>query len=81
MEVGPLELPEPHPFEIEGLNETFHVYEGTIQGALPVVLTKDLGDVALKLRVSYQACGEYFCNPPTELALELPLSGQDLVRD
>lgn len=81
MELGPVQLPEPQPFRVEGLDEEFRVYQGTVRGSLPVVLTKNLGEVALKLRLRYQACGENFCNPPGEAVAELYLTGLDLIRD
>ena len=46
LEVGPLELPEPHPFRIEGLDENFLVHEGTIRGVLTLVLVEDLSNLA-----------------------------------
>ncbi len=81
METGEPELPDPHPFEVEGLDEQFYVYEGTVRGALPLVLTKNLGEVGLRVTLSYQACSDALCYPPAELAVELPITGIDVIRD
>ena len=81
METGEPELPEPHPFQVEGLDEQFFVYEGTVRGALPLALTKNLGDVTLGVTLSYQACSEVLCYPPAELAAELPITGIDVIRE
>ncbi len=46
-----------------------------------LVLTKNLGDIALRVRLRYQACGDTVCHPPEEIVLELPLAGLDNIRD
>ncbi len=81
LEAGLLELPEPRLFRIEGLAESFHIHEGTLRGALPFTLLKNLGDVTLSLRVRYQACSDVACFPPREVSLQLPLTGLDNIRD
>ncbi|MHB9092820.1 MAG: redoxin domain-containing protein, partial [Chloroflexota bacterium] len=43
LEVGPTELPAPHPFAVEGFDEDLSVYEGTVRGEVPVVLIKNVG--------------------------------------
>ncbi|MBI3979130.1 MAG: redoxin domain-containing protein [Chloroflexi bacterium] len=81
LEAGPVELPAPRPFQVEGLDEQFLVYEGTVRGSIPVVLFQNLGDVTLTLRVRYQACSESLCYPPTEVTLPLLLTGLENIRD
>ena len=81
LEVGNLELPDPKPWKMEGLDETFPIYEGTVKGLLPFILTKPMGDVELQVNVELQACTEYVCYPPNKLTLRLPLPGADLIRD
>jgi hypothetical protein len=53
----------------------------TVRGALPVVLTKNLGEVTLSVRLRYQACSDILCYPPAELAVELPVTGIDVIRE
>lgn len=81
MEVGRFAFPASRTHRIEGLDETFQVYEGALQRTMSVVLTKNLGDVTLKVRIGYQACSETLCYPPGEVVLSLPLRVQELVRD
>lgn len=81
LEAGALELPEPRPFRLEGLEESFHIYEGAVRGALPLMLLKNLGDITPSLRVRYQACSAVECFPPAEVSLRLPLIGLDNLRD
>ncbi|HEX9015723.1 MAG TPA: protein-disulfide reductase DsbD N-terminal domain-containing protein [Chloroflexota bacterium] len=81
MELGPLKLPEPRPFRVEGLDEQFYVYEGTVHGSMPIVLTKNLGEVTLRTKTQYQACTDALCYPPDVLVAELRLTGVDVIRD
>ena len=81
MEVGEPDLPHPHPFQVYGLDEQFYVYEGVVRGAVPLVLTKNLGEVALRITLSYQACSDTLCYPPAEVAVGLPITGIDVIRD
>jgi hypothetical protein len=81
LEAGPLELPEPRPFRVEGLDEEFFVYEGSVRGARTLLLTKNLGEVTLGVKVHYQACSDVACFPPGEVSLQLPLKGLDNIRD
>lgn len=81
LEVGELELPQPTPYRMPGLDETFHVYQGQVRGSLQFVLAQNLGPVNLSLRLRYQACSEVDCYPPRECVLSLPLEGLERVRD
>lgn len=78
---GPVELPAPRPFRVEGFDEDFVVHEGTVGATLPLAILGPNGDVTLGVRVRYQACSATICYPPSELRLELPLRGLELLRD
>jgi DsbC/DsbD-like thiol-disulfide interchange protein len=75
--VGSLELPEPRPHRLAGLDESFVVYDGTIRAARDFILTENLGQTTVVARIAYQACSEVDCLPPAELSIELPLTGLD----
>lgn len=78
----PVELPEPRPFRVEGLDEPFVVHEGSFRAGLTFSLqTVTVAPVELGLRIRYQACGSDYCLPPDELRLQLQLEGQDVLRD
>ncbi|MBI3977176.1 MAG: protein-disulfide reductase DsbD N-terminal domain-containing protein [Chloroflexi bacterium] len=77
LETGSAELPEPRPYELEGLGERFFVYKGAIVGALPFTFGANVGDVSLAVRVSYQACSDTVCFPPSTVELRVPLIGLD----
>ena len=77
LNLGELSLPEPHPYRVEGLDEQFLAYEGEIRGELPLFITQNNGDLTLDLTVSYQACTDTECFPPSELRLSLPISAED----
>jgi peroxiredoxin len=79
LEAGELELPEPHPYRVEGLDEQFQAYEGELRGSLPLALTQNIGDVTLDLTLSYQACTDSECFPPSEMRLSLPVRALDNV--
>jgi hypothetical protein len=81
LECGELVLPEGQPFSIDGLDEAFVVYAGTVEGTLPFMLTRNLGATRVGVRVSYQACTEVECFPPTNDAQHVALNGLDLIRD
>lgn len=78
--VGEPEWPAPHPFRVEGLDEQFMVYEGTVSVSLPVTLAlRGAGDQTLHVTVRYQACSTSDCLMPTAVTLELPVKAADLV--
>jgi peroxiredoxin len=80
LEADPAQLPSAHPLPVEDSADQYSVYEGTVHGAIRLMLVKYVGDVALTLRVRYQSCTQTTCYPPDEVALSLPLTGLDLVR-
>lgn len=65
--------PETRPFRVEGLDEQFAVYEGTLDVSVPVdfIVNRGSGPVRLEIAVRFQACSERQCLPPTSLALTL----------
>lgn len=75
--VGQPQLPEPRPFRIEGLDERFVVHEGQIEVVLPFRVAARVSDVEVTLKITFQACTDTQCYPPTQLQLGLPLSVQD----
>ena len=81
MQTGELTLPESQQFHLETLDETFQVFEGNVRGRIPVVLTENVGDVQLALRIEYQACSDKECFMPEALTLTLPVRAEDNIRD
>ncbi len=81
LSVWPLAAPTPQPFRLAGLDETFLVHEGTFRVSVPFSIDVAAGAVTLDVRVRYQACSATECYQPTTLALTLPLTGEDLIRE
>ena len=81
LDVGTARLPEPHPFRIDGLDEDFHAYEGTVEAAIPFNIVPYLQTATLSVVVRYQACTDRLCYPPDSVSVDLALEGVDLVRD
>jgi peroxiredoxin len=73
LEVGEPVLPTPHPFRVEGLEEQFFVYDGTVSVAVPLVFTKNVGDQTLQIEVRFQACSTDQCQRPNRVRLDLPV--------
>jgi len=75
--VGSPELPEPHPFQIDGLDEQFVVYEGSVLITVPVTFAKrDAGDQVMHVTARYQACSTTDCLMPASVTLELPVRAE-----
>jgi len=70
---GHLTWPPPAPFRIQGLNEEFLVYEGTIEVVMPLEFTvpRNSGLVRLEISVSFQTCNATECLPPNAISLSL----------
>ena len=79
--LGPPQWPVGRPFRVAGLEESFVVHEGAVQGTVPLFLARNLGNVELVTRLRYQACSADECFPPDEVVLRLPIEGFDNVRD
>ena len=87
-------IPTGRPHAVEGLNERFHVLEGTVDLALPFKVAGsghdvvgreraerlDDGDVTLTAIVRYQVCTDDRCFPPSERRLAVPLVEGELIR-
>jgi peroxiredoxin len=71
--VGPLEGPAPRPFRVEGLDESFMVYEGRAAFSRTLAFTENVGDVVVRVAVGTQVCSDTDCLPPHTSQLELPL--------
>lgn len=79
--VGDVDSPVAHPLHVDGLDEEFLAYDGTIRITVPVVITSNLGPIILAAELAYQTCSETTCFPPTSVRLDVPLAGLDLIRD
>ena len=78
--IGEPEWPVPKAFRIEGLEEEFRVYEGTLQVSLPMTfMVVDAGDQTVRVQVSYQACTATECLAPVTKVVELKLPERPLV--
>lgn len=78
--VGPVELPDPRPFRVDGLSEEFLVHERTVSATVPLQAARNLGELPLAIDVRYQACTDSVCYPPQSLHLDLTLNGLDNLR-
>ena len=67
--------PDAKPFRVEGLDEEFLVYEGTVEFADPLdfVVNRGSGSVRLEISLGFQACSNTECLPPTSLSLSLTI--------
>ena len=65
VEVGDALWPDPDPFSMDGLDESFFVYEGTVTALVPLTFaTLDGEDRTVTGRVSFQVCTELECLRP-----------------
>lgn len=76
---GGLLAPAPRPFQMDGLDERFMVYEGRVVLHLPLTFQRRVEAEALPVSICYQACSATDCLPPTTLQLALPLVAENLV--
>ena len=79
--VGESRWPPAQPFTVEGLDERFLVYQGSVRTVIPLQFSKNLGPTVLALLVDFQTCTVSMCSPPTTLRARVPLNGLDLIRD
>lgn len=77
--VREIAFPESSPFKVQGIEQTFAVYEGELRTRIPFIVGKNHGSGELKLGVGFQACSDTVCFPPEELTLRLPIEGHDLI--
>jgi DsbC/DsbD-like thiol-disulfide interchange protein len=66
-------FPPPTPHQMEGFDEPFFIYEGDVSVSIPLTVNAKGDDVALEVKVRYQACGERGCFMPQTVALNLPV--------
>lgn len=80
--VGPVDMPDPRPLRIEGLDEEFFVYDGVVRARLPlrVEQTPAPGPLELSIRLRFAACSEVTCFPPDEARLALTLPAEQILR-
>ena len=71
--VGTPVFPPPTPHRMEGLDDLFYIYQGTISISLPLTFMAAADATPLKVQVRYQACGEMGCYMPQTVELHLPL--------
>ena len=74
LEVGALDAPAPSPFQVDGLDERFFVYEGTVRATLPLTFSGVTGDQTIDAIVRYQACSATECRPLEALRFQLPVA-------
>jgi peroxiredoxin len=79
--VGQPALPPARPLTMEGLDEQFLAYHGSVRATVPLQFTQNLGEASVVLQMEYQACTDSLCYPPETLRIELPLIGLDVIRD
>jgi DsbC/DsbD-like thiol-disulfide interchange protein len=81
VEVGPASWPTAHTGRLAGLDEEVGLHEGIIHGSLPLTFAAapGAGDHEVKLDVTYQACSDALCLPPSTIELTLPVTEVALV--
>ena len=79
--VGRVELPQPEPIQVIGLDEEFVGYAGQIHAVVPFSVHARSGPVTLGVRVSFQACDEMLCHPQRVAQIGLPLEADELIRN
>lgn len=75
--IGTLILPATRPLEMSGIDEEFHVYEGSVRIDLSLTVTENHGPLDIEVDISYQACDDAVCFIPETLRLRIPLVGAD----
>jgi hypothetical protein len=73
MTANVLPMPNPQPFKVEGLDEQFFVYAGRMPVRAELTFLGAKENLMLKATLSYQACNEANCLPPSRLEFELPI--------
>lgn len=67
-------------FRMEGLDEQFFVYTGSVRVDLPLTfMLVDGGDLDVEVSVSYQACSEVDCLSPAATELHLHIAERPLI--
>lgn len=77
-EIGQPDLPPAQPFRVDGLDEDFWVYDGSLRLNVPIEFILDRGapavDRAIRVTLEYQVCSATVCLPPATTTLELSVS-------
>jgi DsbC/DsbD-like thiol-disulfide interchange protein len=76
--VGTPEFPAPTLHRLEGLDDDFYIYEGTITVAMPLTFSQVGDDTTVGVTVGYQACSDDLgCFMPQKVELRLPVQAED----
>lgn len=74
LSVGPPVFPAPTLHRLEGLDEEFYIYEGTIQVTVPLTFAEASAASAVEVTVGYQACNDAVgCLMPQRITVHLPV--------
>lgn len=81
LEIGAVDEPAPHRFAMAGLDETLWVHEGRVRLSVPLTFTAPpgAGDHRIAVTVTYQACRDTACLPPSSVRCDLTVSETALV--
>ena len=73
--LGAIPWPNTRAFRVDGLDEDFSVYEGSLRLAIPVelIIARGSGDVRLAVEVRSQACSATACQPPSSVRTTLTI--------
>ncbi|MDP2327854.1 MAG: protein-disulfide reductase DsbD family protein [Dehalococcoidia bacterium] len=81
IETAATTAPPTHRFRMEGLDETFHVFEGRVEFEVPVWTTvREGGPFALDVTVRFQACDDRQCFLPQTRTLRVEARLEPLVK-
>lgn len=81
IEAAPTLPPPTHPLRMEGLDETFHVFEGRVEFEVPVWATvREGGPFVLEVTVRFQACDDRQCFLPQTRTLRVEAPLEPLVK-
>ena len=71
--LGPIPWPRPTDFRVQGLDEDFTVYEGSLDLVIPVelIIARGSGDARLDIAVRSQSCSATECLPPASIGTSL----------
>ena len=71
--LGPIPWPRPTDVRVQGLDEDFAVYEGSLDLVIPVelIIARGSGDARLDIAVRTQSCSATECQPPASIGTSL----------
>ncbi len=71
-------FPAPALHRLEGLEEDFYIYEGTLTVTIPLTFSQAVDNATISLTVGYQACSdEAGCFMPQKIQLRVPVQAED----